>query len=213
MTIEVEQTVELTEDQYNEVLRRLGKEFKTFEHVKRFMTRFHKDKVDVKESLDIRYKWTNGKNQLVVKKGALGSQSRQETTIDLGPNNQLEHFVRLFALLGYKVANVMYREIKRFRNNTVEASIIFTNKDKNGDRLYFMEVEALNASTKKQAMKHIADFLEEFSLKPMSKSEYQIYNRLTDRTVNNHFNMSDFPKMMDNNPHWQEVLRETLYKN
>src|ERR1700741_4608132 len=142
---EVEQTVKLTKDEYDLVLSKLEKQFKEFEHVKRFMTRFHKEKVDVKEALDIRYKWTNGKNQLVVKKGALGSQSRQETTIDLGPNNQLEHFVRLFGLMGYKVANVMYREIKRFRNSTVEASIIFTNKDKNGQRLYFMEVEALKA--------------------------------------------------------------------
>src|SRR5438105_546582 len=127
INIEVEQTVKLTKEQYDQILKQLEKEFKEFEHVKRFMTRFHKDKVDVKESLDIRYKWTNGKNQLVVKKGALGSQSRQETTIELGENNQLEHFVRLFALLGYKIANVMYREIKRFKNSTVEASIIFTN--------------------------------------------------------------------------------------
>jgi len=175
MNKEVELTARLSKKQYERLHRFLSKGYKKTPKQKRFMVRFFKEKVDVRESLDIRYKWTNGVHELVVKKGALGSQSRQEITINLGEQDQMEHFAKLFSLMGYKTANAIYREIEKFRDKNVEVSLV------TGYPYYFVEVESINAGTKNEALNHVMDFFKKVGLKPLDRAAYQAFQRLFDR--------------------------------
>lgn len=204
MNKEVELTAQLSKKQYNGLRRFLSKGYKKTPKQKRFMVRFFREKVDVRESLDIRYKWTNGVHELVIKKGALGSQSRQETIINLRQNNQLEHFVRLFSLLGYKTANAIYREIDRFQDKKVEVSLI------TGYPYYFVEVESINASSKKEALVHVLDFFKKVDLKPLDRAPYQAFQRLFDREVNFIFPLNEFPKPLLDSPRWNKILKSTI---
>jgi hypothetical protein len=196
-TVEIEQTVLLTKEQYHELHIYLKKHFKQTESFQRFMMRFIKDKVNVRDPLDIRYKWTSGKHTLVIKKGALGSQSREEITIPLD-GNYLSHFVQHYTWLGYKNGLAIFRETERFRNDTVEVSLT------KAEPFYFAEAESMGAKTKKQAFEALENFFKQTSLTPLSKADYQKHLRDTDRIVNLRFPLKDFPKSFLENKTWKE---------
>ena len=169
------------------------------------MVRFFKDKVDVRDPLDFRYKWTSGSNQIVLKKGALGSLSREETTIELGKENQLEHFVKLFSMLGFKQIIAVYREIEKFADGGLEVSLI------SAYPYYFVEVEAIDGNSRKKALETVTDFYKKVGLKHMNRSEYQSYLRKLDREVNFIFPLNKFPKPLLDSPRWKKIVNSTIF--
>ncbi|GEM_PF-4151738 len=201
---EVELTAELTKEQLEFFKNKFSKELQIVSSQKRFMLRFFKDNVDVRESLDIRYKWTNGAHELVVKKGALGSQSREESIVKLENRNQLDKFVKLLMWLGYKTGDAMYREIDRFISGNIEASLI------DAYPYYCMEVEYLGPENKQLAIKNIETFFNSIGLKSLKKLEYQKLMRLKDKNSNLIFSLDKFPNPLINSDRWKKILENTL---
>ncbi len=203
---EVELTAELSPAQYKKVRTYLSKNLKRTALQKLFMVRFHKsEKIEPRNPLDVRYKWRNGDQKLVIKKGALGSQSRQELNIGLQKNN-FEGIVQLFGLLDYRTMNVMYREIERFENKNIEAAVA------KAGPYYFIEVESLGATTQKNAIANVSDFFKKIHLKPMNKNDYQKFIRRLDREVNLNFPLAQFPAPLTSSSAWKSVLEKTVFK-
>lgn len=204
---EIELSARIDENQFNYLSQKLSKEMKKISNQKRFMIRFFKGKVDVRHPLDIRYKWTNGLHELVFKKGALGSQSREECIVNLGKQNQLEKFVRIFSAFGYDVANAMYREREIFRNDSIEVMLVKVHP------FFEMEVESINESKKSDAIKNINKFFDEINIKPLSKTDYQSFARLKDKKSNIIFSMKDFPKPLMDSEKWRTIMKNTILLN
>ncbi len=201
---EVELTAEIDKKQYETIHNYLSKNLKKTASERLFMIRFHKgDKLNQHDPLDIRYKWRNGNNKLVVKKGALGSQSRKEFNVSFA-GNELQNVVPLFMLLGYKTANAMYREIERFENKTIEAALA------KAGPYYFIEVEALSVKIKKEALATVTAFFKKLNLKPLSKNDYHKFIRRLDREVNLNFPLEQFPHPLLQSPEWKAIVEKTV---
>lgn len=197
-------TAQLDKKQYDRLHRYLSKNYKSLPKQKRFMVRFFKKKVDVRESLDFRYKWTSGVNELVIKKGALGSRSREETTINLGKENQLDHFVKFFVMLGFKEVVAVYRETEKFKDADLEISLITAHP------YAFVEVEAVDGKSRKKALERILSFYNMVGLKPLNKTNYQSYLRKLDQEVNLIFPLKEFPKPLLKSTRWKKILNSTI---
>lgn len=107
--------------------------------------------------------------------------------------------------MGYNVGNAIYRELEKFKNDKIEVAL--------GKALpyYFLEVEAINAKTRKQALADIQEFLDKMNLIALTKSEYQSFLRLTDKHANLIFDLKDFPEKLQKEPKWQKILSETVH--
>lgn len=202
---EVEMTAVLSEKEFNHLKSTLAKRSKKTKSQKRFMMRFHKGKVNVRDPLDIRYKWTNGEHELVIKKGALGSQLREEMSIPFGKENKYDYFIRLFSLLGYQIGNVMYRETEKYETETVEIAFVIAYP------YYCIEVEALHVKTKKDAVEKVMNFFKEHGIIPLSKSDYQSFLRLVDRNVNYQFPLGNYPQALVEKEYWKTILEKTVF--
>lgn len=205
MNKEVELTARLEKLEYNRLHKYLSKNFQKVSSLKRFMVRFFKERVGVREPLDFRYKWTNGINELVIKKGALGSRSREETVIKLGKENELPSFVKLFSMLGFKEMIAVYREIEKFQDEHLEISLITAAPYR------FVEVEAINGKTRKEALEHISDFYKKVHLEPLNRRDYQSFLRMLDREVNLAFPISQFPTPLFDSPQWRKIVKTTVF--
>ncbi|MBI4895070.1 MAG: hypothetical protein HY831_01120 [Candidatus Aenigmarchaeota archaeon] len=204
---EVELSAKISEDQFNFLNKKLSKDMEKTSSQKRFMIRFFKEKVDVRHPLDIRYKWTNGIHELVFKKGALGSQSREECIVNLGKQNQLEKFVNIFSAFGYDVGNAMYREREIFKNDSIEVMLVKVHP------FFEMEVESINGVKKSDALKNIKNFFEEINIQPLNKADYQSFARLKDKQSNIIFKLKDFPKPLIENDKWRVIMNNTVLSN
>ncbi len=205
MKKEIELTAKLDKKEYDNLHKFLSQKYKKVAKSKRFMVRFFKEKVDVRDPLDFRYKWTNGINEVVIKKGALGSKSREETIITLGYKNQLEHFVKLFQMLGFKEIIAVYREIEKFKGKGLEISLITAYP------YYFVEVEAIDGRNRRKALKHVLGFYEKVGFKPLDKASYQSFLRKLDREVNFIFPLRESPKPLLDSPYWKKILKATIF--
>jgi adenylate cyclase class IV len=205
MNKEVELTAPLDKRQYEKLERYLSKKYARVATLKRFMVRFFKEKVDVRDPADFRYKWTNGVHEVVLKKGALGSKSRQETIINLGAGNQLDSFARFFSMLGFKKMIAVYREIEKFKDNNLEISLI------TADPYAFVEVEAVDGKSRKKALENVFNFYNEVGMKPLDRAGYQSYLRKLDREVNFAFPLNEFPKPLLTSPRWKKILKSTIF--
>lgn len=205
MHSEIELTAKLTKTQYKKLQTYLERKYKKTLTQKRFMVRFFRDKVNVRESLDARYKWTSGINEFVIKKGALGSQQRQEIIVSLGERNQLDKFVNFFKLLGYKTGDAIYREIEKFQDENLEIALVV------GFPYYFVEVEAIAGKAKNQALSDVKNFFSDVKLTPLNRNDYQTFQRLFDREVNLIFPLAEYPHALLAKPYWKSLVENTVF--
>lgn len=207
-TVEVEVTAKLNKKQYSSLEKYLSKNFKKVSFQKRYMVKFHrKEKINLNDRVDLRYKWTNGAHQIVVKQGAVGSKSRKEITIDLA-GNQIEHFSELFSLLGYKLANNMYREMERFVGEGVEVTLV-----KAPGGYSFVEIEALSPDSTPRGVDQINEFCRKAKLKPMDKDQYQTFVTELDDKINLQVPIKDFPHSLLSKKDWKKILEETVFSS
>ena len=202
---EIEFTAELDKKQYSRLYRYLSKHFRKAASQKRLMVRLFKNKISVREPIDIRYKWTNWANELVVKKGAVGTRNKQEMIIPLGKRNYLGDFEHLFILQGYKTGVAMYREIEKFKNKNLEFSLVVAGP------YYYLEAEASRALPEKRAKEEIIAFFKEVGLIPLEQPEYRDLIRRLDKNANLIFRLREFPKPFIRNPYWKKILSRTEF--
>ena len=204
---EIELTAEIDKRQFDALRKYFSKHLRHTASQKLFMVRFHKgSKLDQHNPLDVRYKWRNGIEKLVIKKGVLGSRSRKEFDIPLGKGS-IESVLQLFLSLSYKTANCMYREIERFENKNVEAAL-----GKAGP-YYFIEVEALSERTNKEALAAVKNFFKTLKLVPLTKTEYHRFIYRLDQEVNFNFPLAQFPKPLMRSREWKKILEKTIFSN
>ena len=93
-------------------------------------------------TLDVRAKVTNGKIQIVIKKGLAGSASREEAEVSIEANS-LKHALHVLALLGYSKGVYGERNIERYIVGEIEFAVqdaMFVSDGKVHSRFYEAEI-------------------------------------------------------------------------
>jgi len=132
---------------------------------------------------------TNGKVELIVKKGKFGGHSREEVSVFIEGGN-LKNALTFMSLLCHKNGITAYKAIKKYIIDGIEITIHEMKKNKNykeiHSRFYEAEIMADNES-KKDAIKKIQDFLQELDLDIYEEDDFYEYIRILNKEANGVF--------------------------
>ena len=138
--------------------------------------------------LDVRAKVTNGQVQIVVKKAAAGSVSREEAEINIEKGG-LAQVLHTLALLGYPEGVYGERGIERYTLGEVEFAIQKAVRVESGDlHSIFYEAEIMaNPENKDQAEGKLRQLLAELGLMVFDKNGWDAYEALLNKEANGWF--------------------------
>jgi len=161
--VELELRAEVKRDEFNKLLSRLKKEYKLISHTKRLSVMYFGKISGV--SIDIRVRITNGRAEVVVKKGALHAHDRIELSQPID-KDQFIGMTRLYSLFGFQ-AEVAERETYNF---ALGRGVIFSLVK--AGKIAYVEVEKMSSildveKNKQQLLKILAVF----NLKPILKQK------------------------------------------
>lgn len=151
--IEVELRGPLNNEEYNSLCEYLESNGDLIGKENRFLLDYSTFKEGVGErKLDVRVRITNGKPEIVVKKGRFGGASREEGSVFL-EGSSLKSAVHLMSLLGYTKAVACDRGIIRYNCDGVEVAIqdvrYFPKKLEENLFARFFEVEIISDESNK----------------------------------------------------------------
>ncbi len=124
-------------------------------------------------TLDVRVRVTNGKVEMVVKRGAFGGTSREEAS--LFPSDNLASTLRFMSLLGYTKAVACDRGIERFQIGEIEIALQDVRSYASPGTIHsrFFETEIMTTPDDKDgAVETIRAFLRERGLVEFSSAEW-----------------------------------------
>lgn len=136
-------------------------------------------------TLDVRVRVTNGKVEMVVKRGAFGGTSREEAS--LFPADNLASTLRFMSLLGYTKAVVCNRGIERFQIGEIEIALQDVRSYASPGSIYsrFFEAEIMaTPESKDTAVETIRTFLKERSLIEFTPTEWSTYVETMNKEAN-----------------------------
>jgi hypothetical protein len=196
---EIEMTARCTKEQWEILLNTLRSSEVVVHMLDRFMVRVWKGEVVAEDPIDVRVKWTNGKEEIVIKTGGFGAQSRQELEIAL-PSGQFRNAVEGFRMLGFTTGCVMHRVIERCTQGDVEISLV------RGREWYYVEVEYTGASDDfGVAQARIREWFAAHGLEPFETTAYLAFVKELSATENLHYPLSDYPAGLDKDPRWAQL--------
>lgn len=192
--IEVELRGPLDEKAYNKFIEYLNKKGEFIDEQNRFLVDYSTflEGVSGRKS-DIRTRVTNGKVELIVKKGKFGGHSREEVSVFIEGGN-LKNALAFMASLGYKNGITAYKGIKKYVINGIEITIHEMKKCKNPKEIHsrFYEAEIMaNDESKNEAIAKIQKFLQELGLSVFEEEAWYTYVRKLNDEANGVF---DFEK-------------------
>lgn len=171
--IELELRAKINKSSYNRIFKRLKREAKLISHTSRLAAMFF-GKVN-KNEFDIRIRITDGKSEIVVKKGNLHAHNRTEAVCPIN-KSQFIQMVRLFDLFDFK-AKVSERETYNFNlGNKIIFSLV------KAGPFYYLEIEKMTSHKDlKKNKKILIDILKGYNIKPITRrKEYDdLCNKLT----------------------------------
>ena len=198
---EIEMTARCTQEQWETLLGELRSSAVAMRTLDRFMVRVWKGEVVAEDPIDVRVKWTNGKEEVVIKTGGFGAQSRQELEIAL-PSGQFHNAVEGFRMLGFTTGCAMHRVIERCTQGDVEISLV------RGREWYYVEVEYVGASRDLAvAQTSIRGWFAAQNLEPFDTTAYLAFVKELSAHENRHFPLSTYPACLENDPRWAELWR------
>jgi adenylate cyclase class IV len=188
--IEVELRGPLNETEYQQLKAFLQEQGALVKIQNRFLLDFSTFLEGIGErKLDVRARVTNGKVELIVKKGKFGGTSREEASIF--PSDTLEGTLKFMSLLGYSKAVACDRGIERYKVGDIEVAIQdvrnFSQPGTIHSRFFEAEIMA-DVATEKAATEQIRDFLKKQGLREFSENEWNEYVAKMNNEANGVFN-------------------------
>lgn len=139
--------------------------------------------------LDVRIRSTNRQAQIVVKRGPMALEAREEAAVDLKPG-QLGTGLRLLALLGYRKGVACERRIVRYECKRIEFAIqdalIYDNPAEKHSSFFEAEIKATEKE-KDSAVEELRAWLAKHGLSTYSGEEWNSYVKELNRVVNGQF--------------------------
>ncbi len=188
--IEVELRGPLTEESYKKLLNYLEANGNLVKKENRFLIDYSTFLEGIGErKSDIRTRITNGKVELIVKKGRFGGASREEASVFV-ENNDLDRALHFMSLLGYKKGVAADRGIVRYQIGGIEIAIqdvrVYGAENKIHSR--FFEAEIMSAEDgKKEAEMKIKKFLKNLGLSFFQESDWIGYVEKMNKETNGVF--------------------------
>lgn len=136
-------------------------------------------------TLDVRVKVTNGKTQIVAKKGEPGSASREEAEVSID-GDQLQQALHVLALLGYSKGVCGDRKIERYIVGDIEFAVqdVLHMDSKNlHSRFYEVEIMA-HVGEATQAEEQLRSLLAEIGLPVFDKKGWDEYEARINKEAN-----------------------------
>jgi len=188
--IEVELRGPLSEKVYSTILSLLKSKGKLLKKQNRFLLDYSTFLEGIGErKLDVRVRVTNGKVEIVIKKGKFGGTAREESSMYPEGGN-LADTLKFMSLLGYTKAVACDRGIERYLINGVEFAIQdvrdFTRPGKIHSRFFEAEIMTDDAG-KDAAIKKIKTLLGVLSLKEFSETQWNEYVAVMNKEANGVF--------------------------
>lgn len=188
--IEVELRGPLTEESYKKLLTYLEAKGKLVKKENRFLIDYSTFLEGIGErKSDIRTRITNGKVELIVKKGKFGGMSREEASVFV-ENNDLDRALHFMSLLGYKKGVAADRGIVRYQIGEIEIAIqdVRTYGVENKIHSRFFEAEIMSTESEKEmAEMKIKKFLGELGLSFFQEAEWISYVQKMNKEANGVF--------------------------
>ena len=140
-------------------------------------------------TLDVRARVTNGKVELIVKKGKFGGTSREEASI-FPEGANLADALKFMSLLGYTKAVACDRGIERYEIDGIEFAVQdvrdFTQPGQIHSRFFEAEIMT-DESGKSAAVEKIRNFLTNHNLKEFLEQEWNEYVAVMNKEANGVF--------------------------
>lgn len=177
-TIEVELRGALNQSDYERLTKMLLDKAKLTKKQNRFLLDYSTFLEGIGErKLDVRIRRTNGKVEIVVKKGKFGGTSREEVSV-FPEGNDFYNSLKLLSLLGYNKAVACDRQITRYNINGIEIAVqdvIDFNNNKIHSRFFEAEIMCSNETEKEDAIHKIRQFLASLDLHEFAEEEWNNY--------------------------------------
>ncbi len=194
--IEVELRGPLSEEGYDGLLELLKTKGRLVKNQHRLLLDYSTFFEGIAErTLDVRVRVTDGKTEIVVKKGRFGGSSREEASI-FPEDNNIEKTLKLMSLLGYNKAVACDRRIQRYIIDDIEIAvqdvIDFNKPGAIHSRFFEAEIMADEAG-KDFAVVRIREFLSLHGLKEFSETEWNEYVATMNTEANGVFDYEHDP--------------------
>ena len=188
--IEVELRGPLDEEKYTTVLKELKERGHLVKTQKRFLLDYSTFLEGIGErTLDVRARITNGKVEIVVKKGKFGGTSREEASI-FPEGSNLEDTLKLMSLLGYTKAVACDRSIDRYMIDGIEFAIQDVNDFNHPGSVHsrFFEAEIMaDDQGKDAAVEKIRLLLSRLKLSEFAETQWNEYVAVMNEEANGVF--------------------------
>ncbi len=192
--IEVELRGPLNEKEYHTTLLFLRGNGKLVKKQNRFLLAYSTSLEGIGErKLDVRVRVTNGKVEIVVKKGKFGGTSRIESSV-FPEGSNLSDTLKFMSLLGYTKAVACDRGIERYEIDGIEFAIQDVRDFGNPGRVHsrFFEAEMMtDDSGKEVAVEKIRIFLIKQNLREFSENEWNEYVAVMNKEANGVFDYGE----------------------
>lgn len=178
--IEVEIRGALTEDSYINLTAYLKDNAVLIKKQNRFLLDYSTFLEGIGErKTDVRVRKTNGKVEIIVKKGKFGGTSREEVSV-FPEGDSFESTLRLMNMLGYSKAVACDRSITRYKIEDIEIAIqdVIDFSDSRNIHSRFFEAEIMcndDEKEKEKAVEKIRTFLSKHKLIEFSEQEWNDY--------------------------------------
>lgn len=173
--IELELRAEISNFKFNNLLNKLRQTAKLVSHSKRlsvmFCGKINELNFDIRTRIN-----SNGKSEIVVKKGDFHAHNRMESSQEINPS-QFLGIIKIFSTFGFQ-SKVTERENFVFElNNNISLVLVKAND------IFYVEIEKMsNKKDLKINKKQLIEKLSRLNLKPINEIQF---NELCDRLTKN----------------------------
>jgi adenylate cyclase class IV len=190
-TIEVELRGPLNNESYFTLLNLLKSKGSFVSKQNRFLLDYSTFLEGIGErKLDVRIRVTNGKVEIIIKKGKFGGTSREEVSI-FPEGGNFDSSLKLMSLLGYNKAVACNRGIERYLFDGVEFAIQDVNDfNKEGivhSRFFEAEIMCSDENEKNIAVEKVQKLLSSINLNEFSEQEWNEYVKVMNNEANGVF--------------------------
>lgn len=144
--------------------------------------------------LDVRVRVTNGKQEIIVKRGKFGGTAREEASVF--PEGTLADTLKLMSLLGYTKAVACDRAMERYMIDGIEVVLQDVRDYSKPGTIHsrFFEAEIMSdAAGVDTAVEKIRSFLKTNNLREFSETEWNDYVAVMNKEANGVFDFATDP--------------------
>lgn len=188
--IEIEIRGPLDDGSHKKLLKYIDKNGRLLKKQSRFLVDYSTFLEGIGErKSDIRLRVTNGRIELIVKKGKFGGYAREEASVFL-EGGDLKNAFSFMALLGFKKGVAAIRSIQRYDVEGVEIAIQdvirYGKKDEIYGRFYEAEIMASKSEAEK-GKNRIIELLDKIGLKKFGEEDWNEYIAKLNKEANGVF--------------------------